>query len=76
MNKLGIDAPTKGVKALIRRLKQLKTAECVVDGGAYSEDMNISQVLIDTAWTEKELEDWLYRSNGVSYIGTFERSPQ
>ena len=76
MNKLGIDAPTKGVKALIRRLKQLKTTECVVDGGAYWEDMNISQVLIDTAWTEKELEDWLYRSKGVSYIGTFERSPQ
>jgi len=73
MNKLGIDAPTKGVKALIRRLKQLKATECVVDGGAYSEDMNISQVLIDTAWTEKELEDWLYRTKGVSYIGVFVR---
>ena len=73
MNKLGIDAPTKGVKALIRRLRQLKTTECVTDGGAYKEDMSIRQVLIDTIWTEKELEDWLYRSKGVDYIGVFVR---
>lgn len=76
MNKLGIDAPTKGVKALIRRLRQLKTTDFVTDGGAYREDMSISQVLIDTIWTEKELEDWLYRSKGVDYIGVFVRSPQ
>lgn len=76
MNKLGIDAPTKGVKALIRRLKRLKTTECVVDGGAYREDMSDGQVLIDTSWTEKELEDWLYRTKGIDYIGVFVRSPQ
>ena len=73
MNKLGIDVPTKGVKALIRRLKQLKTTDFATDGGAYREDMNISQVLIDTTWTEKELEDWLYRTKGVNYVGTFTR---
>lgn len=73
MNKLGIDAPTKVVKNLIRRLRQLKTTDFVTDGGCYREDMSISQVLIDTTWTEKELEDWLYRSKGVDYIGTFER---
>jgi len=76
MNKLGIDAPTKGVKSLIRRLKQLKTTDYVIDGGAYKEDTSISQVLIDTTWTEKELEDWLYRSKGMDYIGVFERSSQ
>lgn len=76
MNHLGIDAPTKGVKSLIRRLKQLKTTDYVIDGGAYKEDTSISQVLIDTTWTEKELEDWLYRSKGMDYIGVFERSSQ
>lgn len=73
MNKLGIDAPTKGVKALIRLLKKLKTTDFVIDGGAYREDTSLSQVLIDTSWSKQELEDWLYRSKGVSYIGTFER---
>ena len=73
MNKLGIDVPTKGVKQLIRRLKALKTTEFVVDGGAYREDRSISQVLLDTSWTEKELEDWLYRTKGVDYIGVFVR---
>ena len=73
MNKLGIDAPTKGVPKLVRLLKKLKTTDFVIDGGAYREDTSLSQVLIDTDWTEKELEDWLYRSKGVSYIGTFER---
>ena len=73
MNKLGIDAPTKGVKALIRRLRQLKTTECVVDGGAYREDRAISQVLIDTSMTEDQLAGWLDRTKGVDYIGTFER---
>jgi hypothetical protein len=76
MNHLGIDAPTKGVKSLIRRLKQLKTTDYVIDGGAYREEMSISQVLIDTTWAEKELEDWLYKSKGVDFIGTFERTPQ
>lgn len=73
MNKLGIDAPTKGVKALIRRLKQLKTTEYVVDGGCYREDMSISQVLIDTSMTEGQLAGWLDRTKGVDYIETFER---
>ena len=73
MNKLGIDCPTKGVKQLVRRLKALKTTDFATDGGAYREDMNISQVLIDTIWTEKELEDWLYRTKGMDYIGVFVR---
>lgn len=76
MNKLGIDAPTKAVPNLVKRLKRLKTTDFVTDGGAYREDRSISQVLIDTAWTEKELDDWLYRTKGVDYIGTFERSPE
>lgn len=74
-NHLGIDAPIKAVPNLVKRLKRLKTTECVVDGGAYREEMSISQVLIDTTWTEKELEDWLYKSKGVDFIGTFERTP-
>ena len=73
MNKLGIDAPTKGVKQLVRRLKQLKTTDFATDGGAYREDMSISQVLLDSSWSEKELEDWLYRTKGVDYIGVFVR---
>lgn len=74
MNKLGIDTPTRTVRSLIRRLKALKTTEFVCDGGAYREDMDISQVLIDTSWTEDELENWLCRTKGVDYFGTFTRN--
>lgn len=73
MNTLGIDAPTKSVSKLVNTLKRLKTTQTVVDGGAYREDPRISQVLIDTTWTEAQLEDWLYRTKGIDYIGTFTR---
>jgi hypothetical protein len=75
MNHLGIDAPTKAVYNLVKRLKRLKTTDFVIDGGVYREDRSLSQVLIDTTLSEKELEDWLYKSKGVDFIGTFERTP-
>lgn len=76
MNRLGIDVQTSSVKRLVRRLKRLKAIESVEDGGAYREEPNASQVLLDTVWTEEELDDWLYRTKGVDYIGTFARSPE
>lgn len=73
MNNLGIDVKTKDKAHLIRRLRALKTTDTVEDGGMYHEDRSYSQVWLTTEWSEKELDDWLYRTKGINYIGTFER---
>lgn len=70
---LGIDVATKDKSKLIVRLARLKTTTSVVDGGQYSQDRNLSQVHIDTTWTEAELDDWLYSTKGIEYVGTFSR---
>jgi hypothetical protein len=69
--RLGIDVPTKGKKETIRRLRRLKTTIEVSDGGVYWEDRYYSQIHIDTTWTEEQLDDWLYRTKGIEYVGTF-----
>ena len=73
MNNLGIDTKTKGKKALISRLKALKTTISVCDGGEYCQDRSLSQIHISTSWTEEELENWLYNAKNVDYIGVFKR---
>ena len=70
---LGIDVETKHKRKLITRLRSLKTTVMVEDGGEYREDRHISQVHIDTTWNESQLDDWLYRTKGIEYIGTFMR---
>ena len=73
MYQRGIDVETRHKGLLIHRLRALKTTESVEDGGEYYEDRNYSQVWLTTSWTEKELDDWLYRTKGIEYVGTFER---
>lgn len=74
MNKLGIDVKTKTAKKLIARLSTLKTTVKVDGPFEYWQDRNYSQILIDTEWTESQLDDWLYKTkHGCEYIGTFER---
>ncbi len=73
MNHLGIDVETKDKFKIIARLSKLKTTRAVTDGGMYNEDHKYSQIQIDTDWTEAELEDWLYRTKGIEYVGTFVR---
>ena len=73
VNSLGIYVPTKGKGATISKLSKLKTTISCEDGGMYHQDLNCSQIWIETTWTEDELEAWLYKSKGVDYIGTFQR---
>jgi hypothetical protein len=71
MNTIGIDVETQFKNNLIRRLNRLKSVVLAEDGGMYHQDLTYSQVLVETAMTEDELDDWLYRTNGVEYTGTF-----
>lgn len=71
MNKLGIDCYTKGKARLMRRLKTLACTVSVTDGGEYHQDRNLSQIHLETAWTEEELDKWLYQTPGLDYIGTW-----
>jgi hypothetical protein len=74
VNYLGIDAPTGATKNIIRILKKLRTTVAVENAGAYREDRNISQIWIDTTWTEQKLDAWLYNTKGIDYVGTFVRT--
>ena len=70
---LGIDVKTADKRRLITRLKGLVSTVRVEDGGVYHEDPSYTQVWLTTHKTEKEVEDWLYKS-GLDYVGTFERT--
>lgn len=72
INYIGIDVETKDVEKLIAELKLLSLSTIsVTDGGAYSEDANFSQVHLETTLTEKEVEDWLYATQNINYVGTW-----
>ena len=73
VQRLGIDVATSSAKHLVKRLEAQKNTVTVGLGGAYREDQSISQVLLDSHWTESQLDDWLYKTKGVDYIGTFTR---
>lgn len=75
INSLGIDCETKGKALIICRLSALKSTFCVVDGGVYHEDASCSQIHLETAMTEDELEHWLWSSKAnFAYLGTFTRN--
>ena len=74
--KLGIDADTKDVKLIMSKLKKLKTTVSINDGGMYHQDHSVSQVHINTVWSEEELDNWLLKTTfprNVTYYGTFRR---
>lgn len=74
MNNLGIDVETADKTKLIEALADLSTTSYVLDGGEYKEDSHFSQVWLRTEWTEKGLDDWLYTTHDIMYVGCFERS--
>jgi hypothetical protein len=77
VHRLGIDVDTKDMRKLLKRLGDQANTVGLRDGGAYHMDPNFSQLWIDTRWTEKELDDWLYRvKHGCDYVGTWERRPE
>jgi hypothetical protein len=73
VQRLGIDVETRHAKRLVKRLEAQKNTVMVGLGGAYHQDLNISQVLLDTHWTESQLDGWLYKTTGIEYMGTFTR---
>jgi len=38
-------------------------------GGAYREDTSLCQIIVVSPLTEDQIDDFLYRANGVDYIG-------
>ena len=65
-----IDAYTGSAKALIRRLKPLKTTVEVSAGGMYHMDTQYSQVHLTTTKTEAEVDKWLYdMKQPIGYVG-------
>lgn len=72
MNSFLIDVPTRAAYNTLRRLQHLKTTYRAETKGKYVEDASVTQLFIETKWTEDELEQWLYKSKGVDYIGVLE----
>lgn len=71
--KIGIDVATSHSKNLIRRLGRLKSTISVSFGGEYYTDKFFCQVHVETNMTESEMDDWLWRTKGIEYVGTFSR---
>jgi hypothetical protein len=69
--KLGIDVSTAHKHLLIVKLARLKTTVSVEDGGVYNECPDYSQVHLVSSWDEAMLDEWLYKSTGIDYHGTF-----
>lgn len=74
IHSLGIDVPTKAKCNLIHRLKALNSTLKVQDGGVYHQDDQYSQIHIETAKSEAELDHWLCQTKGIDYVGTFQRA--
>lgn len=70
---LGIDVRTKSMLELVEQLKALPTTISVEFGGEYREDPSYCQVHVITKMTEAQMDDWLYASNGIDYVGVFQR---
>ncbi|MBM7454500.1 hypothetical protein HNR62_000329 [Oceanisphaera litoralis] len=75
-NELGIDLATAGTRYLMDRLEKM-AATWDVDGPyPYREDRRISQIHLTTTWTERQLDEWLYRielPQRCHIYGTFTR---
>lgn len=70
--KLGIDVRTTDKQGLLRRLNRLVGTISAVDGGVYTHDRAFSQVHVETDKSEKEMDDWLYQSVNLEWVGVFE----
>lgn len=69
MNAFYIDTYTKSHKVLLRRLGSLKATVRVMDDGVYRECPDNSRIYLESSWSEEELDGWLYRTNGIDYVG-------
>jgi hypothetical protein len=76
MKTLFIDVGSKsdGMK-IFHRLKRLKSTISIEKPVNYvfGTVQNECIILLQTTWTEKTLDDWLYKSKGIDYIGCGEK---
>ena len=63
-----IDCYTSDKKTILRRLRRLVKTVSAVDGGAYWQDVSLSQIHLNSNDTEKNLDKWLWKNN-FNYIG-------
>jgi hypothetical protein len=72
MNKLFIDVPTKAAGNIIyAKLKRLKTTVSITRPAnyVYGTIQPECKMILETSWTEEELDAWLYKTKGIDYIG-------
>jgi hypothetical protein len=68
---IGIDCYTEDVKNTARRIDKLSGVE-VQWFREYGLCPECSMICIETTKSVENIEDWLYRTKGVKYIGAFE----
>ena len=69
--KFGIDVTTNDAQRLIVRLSRLKSTINVEHGGVYHQEPGYCQVHLTTTWTHSDLDDWLYGTSGIDYVGSY-----
>lgn len=58
---------------LVRRLWKLKRTFYIEGPFSYNQDEYHAQVWVDTTMTEEALENWLWKTKGIAYLGVFVR---
>ena len=67
-----IDCYTSDKKNILRRLRRLEMTVYAVEGGAYWQDVSLSQIHLNSNDTEENIEKWLWKNN-FNYIGVVAR---
>ena len=73
--RVGIDCYSEDALNTARRLGKLVGVE-VMFVVKYVVDSQCSMIHIETNKSLTEIEDWLYRTEGIEYIGVYEISPE
>ena len=67
-----VDVETSSVQVAFKTLGKLKTTLRLENDGSYNEDKSCSRLYLETTWSEEQLEEWLWRTNHIDYIGVCE----
>jgi hypothetical protein len=73
VQRFGIDADTRTVRLMVERLSCLKNTVLVTRASAYREAPEVTQVHLDTYWSEEQLALWLCKSTGIEFSGIYVR---
>jgi hypothetical protein len=64
-----LDTETKTARSLLGRLRKKKGIIACNFGGMYHMDKTLCQLHILSDLTEGDLDEWLYKTKGINYIG-------